>query len=103
VRVASLELTRPTGSADGHAVARLALAPGARYPARAHVGSILLTARDGGDVVPLDYREDTSAEADADGDLRTIRLRIPAGTRLPSVIRTYVIADVFPLATRDLR
>jgi hypothetical protein len=102
VHVASLELTRPAGGADGLAVARLRLAPGARYPARAHVGSILLTGRRGGAVVPLDYRADTSAQADAAGDLRTIRLRIPAGTGLPPKIRAYVITDVFPLATRDL-
>jgi outer membrane protein assembly factor BamB len=103
LRLASLHLRRPTASADGIAVARLALAPGARYPSRRHVGSILLTDALTGEVVPLDYRADTAAEASRRGDLRTVHLTIPAGTELPSRIRAYAIADVFPLGARLLR
>jgi outer membrane protein assembly factor BamB len=102
VRLASLRLTRPSAGGDGAAVARLSLPPGARYPARRHVGSILLTARHRGAIVPLDYRSQTSTNADARGNLREIRLAIPAGTPLPARIRAYVIGDVFPVAVRDL-
>jgi hypothetical protein len=101
VRLASLRLTRP-GAGDGAAVARLSLPAGARYPARRHVGSILLTAQRGGAVVPLDYRSQTTTSADSHGNLREIRLAIPAGTPLPAHVRAYVIADVFPVGVRDL-
>jgi hypothetical protein len=30
-----------------------------------------------------------------------VRLRLPPGTTLPAAVRTYVIADVFPLAARS--
>ncbi len=101
VRLASLQITRPGPGAPGVATATLRLAPRARYPARRHVGSILLTAPDG-EVVPLDYRNGTTTGADARGNLRTIQLAIPAGTALPSRVRAYAILDVFPLGFRDL-
>jgi hypothetical protein len=101
VRLASLQLTRPGPDTPGVAMATLRLARGTHYPARRHVGSILLTAP-GGDVVPLDYRDETTAGADSRGNLRTIQLRIPAGTVLPSRVRAYAILDVFPLGVRDL-
>jgi hypothetical protein len=80
-------------------VATLALARGKRYPASKHVGSILLTGP-GGEVVPLDYRNATSAVTDSRGDLRRIQLTVPAGTQLPSPLRAYAIVDVFPLGSR---
>jgi outer membrane protein assembly factor BamB len=99
VRLASLQLTRPGPGAPGSAVATLALARGKRYPASKHVGSILLTGP-GGEVVPLDYRNATSAVTDSRGDLRRIQLTVPAGTQLPSPLRAYAIVDVFPLGSR---
>jgi outer membrane protein assembly factor BamB len=101
VRLASLQLTRPGPNTPGVAVATLRLAPGTHYPARRHVGSILLTAPDG-EVVPLNYRDETTPGTDSRGNLRTIQLAIPAGTVLPSRVRAYTILDVFPLGVRDL-
>jgi outer membrane protein assembly factor BamB len=101
VRLASLQITRPGPTAAGVAVATLRLAPGTHYPARRHVGSLLLT-DPGGEVVPLNYRDETTAGTDARGNLRTIQLAIPAGTTLPSRVRAYVILDVFPLGSRVL-
>jgi outer membrane protein assembly factor BamB len=101
VRLASLQLTRPGPDTPGVAMATLRLARGTHYPARRHVGSILLTAP-GGDVVPLDYRDETAAGTDSRGNLRTIELRIPAGTVLPSRVLAYAILDVFPVGVRDL-
>ena len=43
VRLASLQLTRPTAGASGAVLATLRLSGRARYPAARHVGSILLT------------------------------------------------------------
>jgi hypothetical protein len=103
VTVGSLHLVRPEGEGDGAVAARLRLAPGTRYPAARHVGSILLTDARSGAIVPLTYRENTSVGRDRHGNLRRIRLRIPAGTELPPTLRAYVIGDVFPLAVRSLR
>jgi outer membrane protein assembly factor BamB len=103
VRLASLALRRPTATSDGLAVARLALAGGMRYPARTHVGSILLTNARTGIPIALDYHAETAPEVSSRGELRGVRLRIPAGTALPSRVRAYAIADVFPLGTRTFR
>jgi outer membrane protein assembly factor BamB len=102
VRLSALELTRPGPGAPGTAVATLALKRGTRYPASRHVGSIVLAGRNG-QVVPLDYRDETKVSTDSRGNLRTIQLTIPVGTILPSVVRAYAILDVFPLAVRELR
>jgi outer membrane protein assembly factor BamB len=101
VKLASLQITPAAAQAPGAAVATIALAKGARYPASRHIGSILLT-DPGGGVVPLDYRGETAVDADSRGNLRRIRLTIPAGTALPSRVRAYAILDVFPLGFRDL-
>ena len=101
VRLGSLQITRPVPNAAGVAVATLRLAPGTHYPARRHVGSILLT-DPAGEVVPLNSRDETTAGTDARGNLRTIQLAIPAGTTLPSRLRAYLILDVFPLGSRVL-
>ncbi|MFN8161687.1 MAG: PQQ-binding-like beta-propeller repeat protein [Solirubrobacterales bacterium] len=102
VSVAKLSLKRPAGPAGGEALATLRLTGGARYPAAAHLGSILLVNAATGEPVPLDYRSLIANGSDARGNLRTIRLQIPAGTALPAGVRAYVIGDVFPLGSRAL-
>ncbi|HSD23915.1 MAG TPA: PQQ-binding-like beta-propeller repeat protein [Solirubrobacterales bacterium] len=99
--LSSLEINRPAGGSPGSVVARLKLARRARYPASRHIGSILLTGP-GGEVVPLDYRGQTTSATDRRGDLREVRLTIPPGTSLPGAVRAYVILDVYPLAVRNL-
>jgi outer membrane protein assembly factor BamB len=101
VGLARVQLNRPAGGSAGRVVATLKLAKRARYPASRHLGSILLTGP-GGEVVPLDYRGETSAVADSRGNLRQIRLNLPPGTSLPAAMRARVILDVFPLAARKL-
>jgi hypothetical protein len=97
VRVAALELRRPTATRAGGALARLS----GRLSAKEHTAAILLTDAAGGDVVALDYRRALSLELEG-GDIRAVRLALPAGTELPARVRAYVIADVFPLAVREL-
>ena len=95
-------LTAPTPVADGEAVARLKLDPGARYRASKHVASILLVDADTGQPVSLDYRNLTTPVTDAKGNITEVHVRIPAGTTLPAHLEAYVIADVFPLAARGV-
>ncbi|MEA2417808.1 MAG: hypothetical protein QOE60_14, partial [Thermoleophilaceae bacterium] len=99
VRLESLELRRrPTATAPGLVVARLAGAP---LPGNRHAAAILLTDAAGGAVVSLDYRKAISLKLSR-GSIREVRLRIPAGTDLPARMRAYVITDAFPLAEREL-
>jgi hypothetical protein len=95
-------LTAPTPVADGEAVARLKLDPGARYRASKHLASLLLVDADSGQPVSLDYRNLTTPVADAQGNITEVHVRIPAGTALPAHLEAYVIADVFPLAARGV-
>jgi hypothetical protein len=98
VRLAGLELRRPSATAPGSAVARLG---GTRLVASRHTAAILLTDASTGDVVALDYKKALSLGV-VRGSIREIRLRLPAGTVLPARVRAYVIADVFPLDAREL-
>jgi outer membrane protein assembly factor BamB len=102
VHLGELTLQPPTALDDGEAVARLELERGARYPAAKHLGSILLVDAETGTPVSLDYRALTQPITGRHGNLSEIHLKIPAATPLPPRIRAYVIADVFPLAVREL-
>jgi hypothetical protein len=102
VSVGAVRLVRPAGSEDGTVVARLRLRRGTSFPAARHAGAVLLTDTESGDVVSLDYKKGLTQARDGRGNLREVRLRIPAGTSLPSRIRALVIADVFPLGARNL-
>ena len=66
-----------------------------------HSAAILLTDAAGGDVVSLDYRKALSHRVEG-GAIRAVRLALPAETELPRRVRGYVIADVSPLAVREL-
>lgn len=98
--LSSLSLLGPTATSAGTATASLRLARGTRYPAADHRVGVLLV--DGsGHPLGIDYTAQT-ATADARGDLARVALTIPAGTPMPSHLSAYVIADVFPLAKRQL-
>lgn len=66
-----------------------------------HSAAILLTDAAGGEVVSLDYKKALSLDIEA-GAIRGVRLALPAGTELPSRLKAYVIADVFPLKAAQL-
>jgi len=92
-----VRLRRPTATSAGALTAELR---GSGLSARRML-SVLLTDR-GGRPVTLDYPRLTVAGAGR-GVVRRVRLRLPAGTRLPADLRAYVLADVFPLGVRSLR
>ena len=100
VSLASLSLQRPTRAAAGSVTATLALAHGASYPAADHRVGILLV--DGnGQPLGIDYTAQRTT-ADAGGNVVKVTLTIPAGTPMPGHLKAYVMADVFPLAGRQL-
>ena len=86
---------RPTASAGRRSPAQAR--PGASYPARGHLVSIVLTDADTGAPVGINYTADLKTVQDAHGNIAAAQLTIPAGTSLPARVRAYVVADVFPL------
>ena len=74
---------------------------GSALAADRHAAAILLTDAATGAVVPLDYSKAISPLVRR-GAIQAVRLRLPAGTRLPARIKAFVIADAFPLAEREL-
>ncbi len=105
VTLAALSLQRPSLLLPGSATAALRLAgragSGSRYPASEHFVSIVLANADSGAPVGLDYKADTTDTTDSRGNVAGVRLKIPAGTVMPAHVIAYVVADVFPLATRS--
>jgi outer membrane protein assembly factor BamB len=89
--------------AGGTARATFALAPGRHYRPGGHVVSIVLA--DAGTLEPVafDQVKATSVATDPRGDLRSVTVRLPPGTKLPRRVRAYVMADAFPLAALTLR
>ena len=98
--VSSITLQQPTPATPGSVTAALALARGARYPAADHRVGVLLV--DGsGQPLGLDYT-DQVASTDGHGNVTAVRLVIPAGTKMPAHLTAYLMADVFPLASKRL-
>jgi outer membrane protein assembly factor BamB len=100
VSVASVTLRGPTPKIPGSLTAWIRLAHGARYPASQHRIGLLLVNRQG-QPVGLDYTDQVT-RTDRAGNVSSVQLRLPAGTRLPPSPRVYVLADVFPLFTARL-
>ena len=98
--VTSLSLQQPTAATPGSVTASLGLARGARYPAADHRVGVLLVDQSG-QPLGIDYTDQTTT-TDPHGDVTSVRLVIPAGTMMPSHLSAYVMADVYPLASRQL-
>ena len=78
----------------------LGLGRRARYPASDHRLGVLLVDQTG-QPLGIDYTAQTTAR-DSRGNIASVKLTIPAGTPMPSHLLAYVMADVFPLASRQL-
>jgi hypothetical protein len=100
LRVSSVQLRSPTPATAGSVTATLALARRARYPSRDHRIGILLV-DDSGQPLGIDYTAQGTA-TDRRGNVKAVTLTIPAGTHMPPRLRAYVMADVYPLYSRQL-
>ncbi len=100
ISIASLTLQSPTATTAGSLTSKLRLAHRRRYPAADHRIGLLLVDQNG-QPLGLDYTAQ-STTTDKAGNIVTVRLTIPAGTSMPQHLRGYVIADVFPLVSRQL-
>ena len=63
---------------------------------------ILLVNPDTLQAYSLDYRNLLLSEADANGNLTRVTLRLPKGASLPDKLRAYVLLDVFPAYQAEL-
>jgi hypothetical protein len=100
--VSKIDYTPPTSSQAGSVVAHMQLAPGAAYPTNQHLGSLVLIDATTLTPVYFDYHTNLSTASDAAGNLSTITLTIPAGTKLPASTKAIVMADAFPLHEQTL-
>jgi outer membrane protein assembly factor BamB len=92
----------PTSRSDGWLRATFHLEAGASYSLDQHRPGLMLVNPDHTEAIPLDYHANLLAQATEDGQLHSVRLRIPKDTRLPSRLRAYVMLDVFPFHQQEL-
>ncbi len=92
----------PTSRSDGWVRVAFHLEPGAAYPLSQHRPGILLVDAERVEAIPLDYHAHLRAQATEDGNLHSVRLLIPKGTRLPNRLRAYIMLDVFPFHQQEL-
>ena len=100
IGVRSVSFQRPTPATPGSVTVTLGLGRRARYPASDHRLGVLLVDQTG-QPLGIDYTAQTTAR-DSRGNIASVKLTIPAGTPMPSHLLAYVMADVFPLASRQL-
>jgi outer membrane protein assembly factor BamB len=95
--VSKIDYVPPTAFQAGTVTAQLQLAPDAAYPGDQHLGAIVLIDEATLTPVYFDYHTSLSSAVDAAGNLATITLTIPAGTKMPASTKAIVLVDVFPL------
>jgi outer membrane protein assembly factor BamB len=97
IAVSRVELHPPTSSAEGWVEAEFKLEPGAAYPASEHRAGLVLVDGAATEAVYLDYHAGLTQQDDVDGNLQSVRLRLPKRLRLPGDLQVYVMLDVFPV------
>jgi outer membrane protein assembly factor BamB len=102
ITVADVQYVPAASNQDGQVTARFSMEGGAAYPLSEHYPAILLLDPDRNEAVFLDYHALLKTQADAAGNLASVSLRLPAGTKLPAHVQAVVMLDVFPLAEEKL-
>ena len=102
VTLEHVTLTPPTASAAGQVVATFSLQPGTGYRTDAHRAGLLLVDPSSSQAVYMNYQDNLSMQADANGNLQSVTLALPKGLKLPAQVRAYVMLDVFPAFSQDM-
>jgi outer membrane protein assembly factor BamB len=102
ISVTGVDYQAPTAKADGWVQADFKLDAGALYPLSAHQPGILLIDSLTTEAIYLDYHANLSSQADAQGNLKSVRLVIPKGTALNENTQAIVMLDVFPFYQKSL-
>jgi hypothetical protein len=102
IQVTDISFKSSDAKSPAQVTAAFSLDPGASYPASDHRAALLLVDPQSDEAVYMDYLANTSAESGADGNLKSVRLAIPADTKLPARMTVYVMLDVFPAAQKSV-
>ncbi len=97
ISVSSIEYTPPQRPDPGLLRATFSLEPGTAYPVSEHLAAVILVDTQEVKAVGMDYHANLELEADGEGNLAAVSLRIPAGTQIPAGSTALIILDVFPL------
>jgi outer membrane protein assembly factor BamB len=103
IQVSDARFSSPTKDTDGLVTAAFVLDPGASYPASEHRAGLLLVDPATQEAVYMDYTANLSTRADAAGNIQSVTLTLPRGTKLPEKLDVYVILDVFPVLQKTVR
>ena len=95
VTVGAVNFIPPTKDQAGEVSAQISVDPAYAYSPADHRGGILLL--DGeGRALYLNYLDNLTMGSDAQGNLESIRLELPAGSTLPEKLEAVIMLDVFP-------
>lgn len=103
IHVANVTYTAPTKDISGSVTATFTLDPGVTYQAANHRAGLLLIDPSTAEAVYMDYKANLSTTTDAVGDMRSVRLILPQGIKLPEQLRVYVMLDVFPVYEQTIK
>jgi len=101
IRVTDISYRPSDGKEPAQATAVFSLEPGASYPASDHRAALLPIDTQSDEAVYMDYLAGTSVGTDAGGNIKSVTLSIPVGTKLPQKMKIYVMLDVFPVANKS--
>jgi len=102
IHITNIGFQPSDGKAPAQATAEFSLDPGVSYPVSQHRAALLLVDPQSNEAVYMDYLANTSPQADADGNLKSVTLSIPAATVLPAAMKIYVMLDIFPAAQKSM-
>ncbi len=104
ISVTGVDYQAPTAKTDGWVQANFELSPGTRvaYPLSEHQPGILLMDELTTEAIYLDYHANLSAQADAQGNLKSVRLVVPKGIQIDENTQAVVMLDVFPFYQKSL-
>lgn len=97
IKVKEIKLQSASDKAPGRLTCDFVLEPGAAYPIASHRAGLLLVDPSKQEAIYMDYLANLAAQPDTTGNLQSVSLSIPAGTKLPREVQVYVMLDVFPL------
>ena len=102
ISVQNVSFAAPGEKELGRVRVTFTLAPGAAWPAATHRPAIFLVDSAANEAVFLDYKHNIDVGVDAQGNLQSLVLVLPPGTRLPKTLGAVIMLDAYPLDTRSI-
>lgn len=87
----------------GSITASFTLDPGVSYLAAEHRAGLVLVDPATNEAVYMDYKANLSTAEDESGNVRSVTLILPADLELPEKLRVYVMLDVYPIYSENIR